>query len=111
MFPDSRICFYVEGEKKAIALWAQGLPAISLFGIHNWHKEWLSGFRKWFEYHLVMFDGDGPHVKQQKVILANQLRGTVLSLGGKPDDLLAKSELATSPIRGISPLILFGYSA
>jgi DNA primase len=92
------LCFYVEGEKKAINFWGRGQTAIGLWGIHTWKETWIPWFKRRYRQHVVIFDNDNDEARRAALTLASWLGGVSLDLGGKPDDLLNQGRIAMDEI-------------
>ena len=78
----------VEGEKKAIILRQDGIPAVGLWGTHNISDSWMPWFYKRFDKRYLMFDADNPSVVRAAQRAAKRFKAKPVFPPGKPDDLL-----------------------
>ena len=76
----------VEGEKKAMAAWQAGWPAVGICGQDTFNVEWVAAFHR-FERVIVILDPDAWNNAQEIAELFDH-RGVAVQLPDKLDDLL-----------------------
>jgi len=93
-FPDEDWVVIVEGEKKAIVCWLNGIPAVGIQGCWTFKEEWLPWFKKRYKQVFIALDPDPGGVAGAKR-LAEMLHAPLIVLEGKPDDLFVQGKLTT----------------
>jgi DNA primase len=84
----------VEGEKKAIVLWENGIPAIGIQGCWTFKEEWKSYFVKRYKKIFLCLDPDKDGQRGAER-LSKLLRAPSIEINLKPDDALAQKVMTT----------------
>ena len=97
--PLTHWCVLVEGEKKAMMLHQEGIPALGMWGVWTIKNSWIPVLQK--RYNKIFLVHEEAHEKNEHVVGAIQhLRERlgpilrVIELDGKPDTMLAHGEMS-----------------
>ena len=100
---NSDIAFVVEGEKKAIVMWCNGLSAFGIPGIETMKEEWARKIAQKYPKVIVIPDGDEDPEKRKRILekgarIAMKIKSYgaisgVVDLGNvKPDDAIVENK-------------------
>jgi hypothetical protein len=91
-FPDEDWVVLMEGEKKAIVCWLNGIPAVGIQGCWTFKDEWVPWFKERYKHIYLALDPDQKGLKSE-LRLAELLGANIIHLNGKPDDVLNSGQV------------------
>lgn len=91
-YPNEDFVVIVEGEKKAIVLWLNGIPTVGIQGCYTFKEEWVSWFKRHYKHVYLALDPDEGGQKGAHR-LRRMLNAKSIKLTGKPDDLFVSGQL------------------
>jgi hypothetical protein len=99
-YPNLDFVVVVEGEKKAIVLWLNGIPTVGIQGNWGFKDKWIPFFKERWKTIFVAFDPDNAGNATSGMV-ARDLNAIQLRLEGKPDDLFVQGKMTTEKMISI----------
>ena len=91
-FVDMDWAVIVEGEKKAIVCWLNGIPAVGISGCYAFKEKWIPFFKERYRSMYIMLDPDEGGNKGA-IRLGEMIHVPVIHIEDKPDDMFNDGRL------------------